>query len=79
MQPEEAVTLLMKDKGFDSQIVSALANVAAADLQQAIATADAASKKSAHAAESGVMEGQDGQSEQENPAGSGPENSAAAE
>ena len=40
----------MKDKGFDSQIVSALANVAAADLQQAIATADAASKKSAHAA-----------------------------
>jgi len=79
MQPEEAVALLMKDKGFDSQIVSALANVAAADLQQAIATADAASKKSAHAAESGVMEGQDGQSEQENPAGSRPENSAAAE
>lgn len=52
MQPEQAVALLMQDKGFDSQIVSALANVAEADLQQAIATADAASKKTAPAAES---------------------------
>ena len=46
----------MKDKGFDSQIVSALANVAAADLQQAIATADAASKKSAPAVEPDAAE-----------------------
>ena len=52
MQPEQAVALLMQDKGFDSQIVSALANVAEADLQRAIATADAASKKTAPAAES---------------------------
>ena len=74
---EEAVALLMKDKGFDSQVVSALANVAAADLQQAIAIADAASKKSAPAAESAAVEGQAGQNEQENSAGAAPANPAA--
>ena len=79
MQPEEAVALLMKDKGFDSQIVSALANVAAADLQQAIATADAASKKSAPAAGFAAMEGQGGQNEQENSVDVAPADSAAAE
>lgn len=78
MQPEEAVALLMKDKGFDSQVVSALANVAAADLQQAIATADAASKKSASAVESAALEGQGGQNEQENSADVAPANPAAA-
>lgn len=45
MQPEEAVGLLMKDQGFDSEIVFALSQIPAVALQQAIATADEASKK----------------------------------
>ena len=45
MQPEEAVGLLMKDQGFDSEIVVALSQIPAVALQQAIATADEASKK----------------------------------
>ena len=47
MQPEEAVGLLMKDQGFDSEIVVALSQIPAVALQQAIATADEVSKKSA--------------------------------
>ena len=50
MQPEEAVGLLMKDQGFDSEIVVALSQIPAVALQKAIATADEASKKSADAA-----------------------------
>ena len=46
MQPEEAVGLLMKDQGFDNEIVIALSQIPAAALQKAIATADEASKKS---------------------------------
>lgn len=49
MQPEEAVGLLMKDQGFDNEIVIALSQISAVALQQAIATADEASKKSAEA------------------------------
>lgn len=57
MQPEEAVALLMQDKGFDNQIVSALARVPANDLQEAIATVEEAGKKSAVPAESVMPEG----------------------
>ena len=46
MQPEEAVALLLKDQGFDHDIVVALSRISATALQQAIATADEASKKS---------------------------------
>ena len=50
MQPAEAVALLMQDKGFDNEVVVALSQVSPAALQQAIAMADAASKKSAQPA-----------------------------
>ena len=59
MQPEEAVGLLMKDKGFDNEIVIALSQVSAVALQKAIATADEASKKSAEGAATPRQDAQD--------------------
>lgn len=47
MSPEEAVTLLAKDAGFDSEVVAALAAIPVEDLQRVIATAEACGKKNA--------------------------------
>ena len=41
MQPEEAIALLMEDKGFDNQVVRALSVISVADLLKAIANAEA--------------------------------------
>lgn len=59
MQPEEAVGLLMKDKGFDNEIVIALSQISAVALQKAIATADETSKKSAEGAATPRRDAQD--------------------
>ena len=65
MQPEEAVGLLMKDHGFDNEIVFALSQIPAVALQKAIATADEASKKSAEGAATPRQNAQDKPAEDE--------------
>lgn len=65
MQPEEAVGLLMKDQGFDNEIVFALSQIPAVALQKAIATADEASKKSAEGAATPRQNAQDKPAEDE--------------
>ena len=50
MSPEEAVNLLAKDAGFDSEVVAALAAIPVEDLQRVIATAEACGKKTANGA-----------------------------